>query len=103
MSTRPDLDRSISAWLVAEAPGRAPTRLLEEARERIRTTPQRRAWWPPRKPQDMKAYAKLAIAAAAVLVVAIGGFSELSSLGVVGGPPSGLPSAACDESYPRGL
>jgi hypothetical protein len=45
MSTR-DSDRSISAWLIAEAPDRAPGQLITDTRERLRTTRQRRALWP---------------------------------------------------------
>ena len=97
MSTRPESDRSISAWLAAEAPDRAPERLLAESRERIRTARQRRAWWPAWRIRDTNAYAKLLVAAAAVAVVAVIGINLLPGLTAVAGPAasrSPLPSAA---------
>jgi hypothetical protein len=99
MTSQSDADRSITAWLVAEAPDRAPQRLLEASREQLRTTRQRRAWWPARRVPLMNAYAKLAVATTAVVVVAILGFSFLPRGGGIGGPspsdavsPSPLPS-----------
>ena len=35
MTTRPDPDPRIAAWLEAEAPDRAPERLLSASRDRI--------------------------------------------------------------------
>jgi hypothetical protein len=92
--TSHDVDRSIMAWLVAEAPDRAPQRLLEASREQLRSTRQRRAWWPAWR-IPMNAYAKLALATAAVAVVAILGISFLPREGGVGGPS---PSAAASPS-----
>ena len=73
MSNHLDPDRSIARWLVAEAPDHAPERLLEASRAQVRSTAQRRSLWPVRRIQAMNSYAKLAIAAAAVLVVAVVG------------------------------
>ncbi len=53
MTTRPDPDPRIAAWLQAEAPDRAPERLLSASRDRIQTTHQRRAWWPARRVPTM--------------------------------------------------
>jgi hypothetical protein len=95
MSTRPDLDRSISAWLVTQAPDRAPEHLLAVSRERVRSTRQHRAWWPVRRIANMNTFAKLAFAAAAVVVVAIVGINLMPASGGVGGPnasPSPIPS-----------
>src|SRR5689334_13169140 len=94
MSTNIDPQRSIAAWLESEAPDRAPARLIDASREHVRTTRQRPAWWPARRTSDMNAYAKLAIAAAAVVVVAIVGYNLLPSRGGVGGSaqPSASPS-----------
>ena len=93
MSTRPDHDRSISAWLVAEAADRAPERLLETSRGRIRATRQRRAWWPAWRILDMNTYAKLAIGVAAVAVVAVVGINLLVGTGGgVGGSSTVSPS-----------
>jgi hypothetical protein len=46
MNGQADPDRSIHAWLAAEAPDRAPARLITDTRDRLRTTRQRRALWP---------------------------------------------------------
>ena len=45
MSYPLDPDRSIAAWLVAEAPERAPERLVALTRQRIGSTAQHRPWW----------------------------------------------------------
>ena len=75
MSNHLDPDRSIARWLVAEAPDRAPERLLEASRAQVRSTAQRRSLRLVRRIQAMNSYAKLAIAAAAVLVVAVVGIN----------------------------
>ena len=92
MSTRPDFDRSISAWLVGEAPDRAPKRLLLESRMRITATRQRWSWWPVRRIPEMTNAIKL-VGAAAVLIAAIGiaGFYLLPNSDVGGAPPSQSP------------
>jgi hypothetical protein len=95
MSTRPDHDRSIAAWLVAEAPEHAPDGLLESSREHIRLTRQRRAWGPARRIQDMNAYAKFALAAAAVLIVAVVGINLAPGVNDPGAAsPTGSPLAS---------
>jgi hypothetical protein len=103
MSTNDDPRRSIAAWLEAEAPDRAPTRLIETSRERIRTTRQRSAWLPTRRTSDMNSFAKLAIAAAAVVVVALVGYNLLPNRGGVGSAPaSPSPSSSPSPSLPTG-
>jgi hypothetical protein len=49
----------------------------------------------------MNGYAKLAIAAAAVVVVAISGFNLLPSFGVMGGRPTALPPTATTSPTPK--
>jgi len=88
MSTRPDLDRSISEWLVAQVPDEAPERLLEASRARIRTTQQRRAWWPARRVPTMNKTVPIVLAAAAVTVIAIIGFQVLGNSNVAAPAPS---------------
>jgi hypothetical protein len=102
MSTRSDLDRLITAWLVSEAPERAPGRLLDASRERIQMTRQRRAWGPAWRIPDMNMYAKLAIAAAAVVVVAVVGISVLPNDGGggFGAPASPTPSLTTPATPP---
>ena len=99
MTSQLDADRSITAWLVAEAPDRAPQRLLEASREQLRTTRQRRAWWPARRVPPMNAYAKLGLATAAVVVVALLGINFLPRAGGIGGPsPTVSPSLSPQPS-----
>jgi hypothetical protein len=71
MTTRKELDRSISAWLEAEAPHRAHDDVLEASRDRIRSTRQRRSWWPAWRPSDVNNFAKVLFATAAVVAVAV--------------------------------
>jgi hypothetical protein len=71
MTTRKEFDRSISAWLEAEAPSRTPDDVLEASRDRIRNTRQRRSWWPARRISDMNDFAKVLFATAAVVAVAM--------------------------------
>jgi hypothetical protein len=92
MTTRHELDRSISAWLDAEAPDRAPDDVLEASRERLRTTKQRRAWLPAWRYSPMNSYAKVAVAAAIVLVVGFAGYQLLPRNGGIGGQPTLAPS-----------
>jgi len=97
MSARFDLDRSIEAWLESEAPERAPEHLLGASRNRIRTTPQRRAWRPARRDVEMSSYVKLAAAAAAVLILAVGGGSLILG-GGLGARATAAPSPTAAPS-----
>jgi hypothetical protein len=92
MTTRHELDRSISTWLQAEAPDRAPDDVLEASRERLRHTRQRRAWMPAWRYSPLNNLAKAAVAAAVVLVVGFAGYQLLPRTGGVGGQPTVAPS-----------
>lgn len=96
MSNHLDPDRSIARWLTSEAPDRAPERLLEAARAQLSSTTQRRPLWAVRRIQAMNSYAKLAIAAAAVAVVAVVGINLGSGLNTVSSEasPTSSPSAS---------
>jgi hypothetical protein len=100
MTTQYELDRSISAWLEAEAPDRAPDDVLETSRDRIRTTRQRRFWWPAWRFSDMNNLAKVLVATAAVFAVAVVGINLLpgSQTGTGGLPPSPSPSRSASPS-----
>jgi hypothetical protein len=95
MKTNPERDRSISAWLEAEAPDRAPQELLEASRDRIRMTQQRRSYWPVRRDGSMNTILRLGGLAAAVIVLAVAGTAFLVSGGINGptAAPSTRPSA----------
>jgi len=94
MSTRPDLDRQINAWLVAEAADRASERLLAVSRDRIQATRQRRTPWPVRSLSVMNTTLRLGLGAAAVLAIAVIGVSLLPGGQSFGGPtPTSTPTA----------
>jgi hypothetical protein len=95
MTTDPDRDRSISRWLEAEAPDRAPDELLEASRDRIRTTQQHRPFWLVRRDASMSTLVRLGGLAAAVIVLAVAGTALILG-GDIGGPteaPSPLPTS----------
>jgi hypothetical protein len=93
MSTLPDLDRAISAWLVAEAPERAPERLIAVSRDRIQMTRQRQGPWPARALPAVSSSLRLALGATAALTVAVIGASLLPGGPSLGGPgPSPSPT-----------
>ena len=101
MSTRHDPDRVLAAWLNDEARSGAPDRLLSATRTRLASTHQRRSWWPARRFREMNVYAKLAITAAAVAVVALAGIYFLPRGSNVAGPgpspsPTPTPSPIAD-------
>ncbi len=94
MTTPRDPDRLIRAFL-AEGPEALPDRTYDTVRGDIDRTRQRVAIGPGREP-DMNNVAKLAIALAAVVVVAIVGLNLLPGQGSIGGiapTPSPTPSA----------
>ncbi len=92
MSTDRDVTRIVRSWL-EDGSTALPDRVLDAVLDQLPATPQRRAWWPARRYRAMNSFAKLGIAAAAVVVVAIVGFSLFPRAGGVGGPgPSATPT-----------
>jgi hypothetical protein len=95
MSTRPDPDLVIAAWLTDEAREGAPERLLSATRRQIESTRQRRAWWPVWRDPNMTSGLKLLIAAVGVVIVAVVGINLMPGQGVGPGSaatPSPTPS-----------
>lgn len=86
MSSERDLERAVRTWL-SDGLETLPDRYLDAALDEISTTNQRRrgpsAW----RPSEMNTFARFGLAAAAVLVVAIVGWTVL----VNGGPRIGGP------------
>jgi hypothetical protein len=91
MSADRDIQRIVRSWLRRDEDGSAD-RVLDNVLALLDATPQRRSRWPARRIADMNLYAKLAIAAAAVLVVAVVGINMLPVGGGVGGGPAATPT-----------
>jgi hypothetical protein len=101
MTRTPDLERLMDAYF-EEGVTELPDRVYEVVRSDIDRTRQRAIIGPWRKP-DMQSLAKLAMAAAAVVVFAIVGYNLVPGRGAVGGAPaspSGSPPAAPSASAP---
>ena len=104
MTRAPDSERLIRAYL-DEGLNELPDRVYEVVRSDIDRTRQRVVIGPWRTP-DMNTFAKLAMAAAAVVVVAIVGYNLLPSSGGVGvapASPSPSVSASPSSSASRGI
>ncbi len=91
MSAERDTTRIVRSWLRTDEHESAD-RVLDTVLALLDATPQRRSRWPARRIADMNAYAKLAIVAAAVLVVAVIGMNMLPAGGGIGGGPAATPT-----------
>lgn len=89
MTANHDLQRRLARHFESEPPPRAPDWVLQSALSTIESTPQRRGLPVLRRYTDLSTYTKLA--AAAALVVAVGGFT-LWQMGQ--GGPGGIPAAS---------
>ena len=102
MSTDRDVTRIVRSWL-EDGPTALPDRVLDSVLDRLPATSQRRARWPARRFREMNSFAKFALAAAAVVVVALVGINLLPRSGGVGGSgqtlsPSPTPSLTASPS-----
>ena len=96
MSSDRDVTRIVRSWLRTDEHESAD-RVLDTVLVLLDTTPQRRPWWPAWRIANMNIYAKLAAAAAAVLVVAVVGlmfFPRNTGVAGPGATPSIKPSAS---------
>jgi hypothetical protein len=91
MSADRDTTRIVRSWLRTDEHESAD-RILETVLARLDTTPQRRPLWPSRRFAQMNNVTRLAIGAAALLVVAVVGFNVLLRTGGVGGPAAPTPT-----------
>jgi hypothetical protein len=91
MATEPETTRIVRSWL-SEGRTALPDHILDAVLAELPTTHQRRPLLPMRRIDDMHAFAKLAMAAAAVVVVAIVGINLLPGSNGVGGGPAVTPS-----------
>ena len=99
MSTDRDVTRIVRSWL-EEGATALPDRVLDEVLDRVPATPQRRAWWPARRLPYMNNALKMAIATAAVVVVAVAGFSLVPRDSVGGPTPTPTSSPTVISSVP---
>jgi hypothetical protein len=94
MPTDRETTRIVRSWL-EDGRTALPDHVLDAVLDQVPATRQRRAWRPTRRYAQMNAYAKVLIAAAAVLVVAVIGSSLLMTRGETGATdPSGAPQQA---------
>ena len=92
MNPSSDVELVIRSYL-ADTGDRAPDRVLEDVAARIARQPRRRSWRLSGRP-FMNSYAKLGLAAAAIVVVAVVGYSVLPRAGTGPGAPTAAPSVA---------
>lgn len=94
MNRPPDVELVLRAYL-ADSGDRAPDRVLEDVAARIARQP--RSAWRLRGRPFMNTYTRMGLAAAAVLLVAVVGYSLLPKQGGPGGqssaPPTAMPTA----------
>ena len=95
MTANNDLPRRLAHYYDTEPPLRAPDWVLRGALSTIETTPQRRGLLVPRRYPDLSTYTKLA--AAAVVVIAVGGFA-IWQLGP--GGPDATPGPGAGQATP---
>lgn len=103
MNRPPDVELVLRAYL-ADTGDRAPDRVLEDVGARIARQP--RSAWRLRGRPFMNTYAKLGLAAAAVVVVAVVGYSTLPRTGPGPGTapsPTAPPSAVAVHAYPTAI
>jgi hypothetical protein len=107
MTAERDISRILRSWLRRDEHESAE-RILHTVLSRLDTTPQRRSWWPARRSLQMQRLTQMFIAAAAVLVVAVVGYSLVPRPTNDQGPTataSPLPTAApiaTAMAWPRG-
>ncbi len=109
MSTDRDTTRIVRSWLRTDEHESAD-RVLDTVLALLNATPQRRSSWPSRRIADTNGYAKLAVAAAALVVVGVVGvvgFNLLPNRGGIGPagtespPPTSSPSPSPSPSPSR--
>ena len=99
MNVSRDLERRLTDLYADEGQTRAPDRVLESALDTIDTTPQRRAVIGlPWRFQTMSSFAKLVVAAVAVLAIGAVGIAVISPRSPGVGPPVATPSPSPSPS-----
>jgi hypothetical protein len=92
MSVDRETNRIVRSWL-DEGVTQLPDHVLDAVLDQVPATPQRRSGWSAWRSHRMNAYARVAAAAAALVIVAVLGYQFLPRSGGVGGPnPTIVPS-----------
>lgn len=109
MTQQRDIERVLDHWF-GDGPVQAPDRVVDIVGDRIERQSQRPAWRLRWRQTNVNTYTKVAVAAAAVLIVAVVGYNLLPNRsGGVGGPaptavptdiPSVAPSASASAVFP---
>lgn len=99
MSSDRDVTRIVRSWL-EEGATALPHHVLDAVLDQVPATTQRRTWWPARRFAQMHAFAKVAIAAAALLVVTTVGLSLLPDTPDLGGPPDSVTASPTESASP---
>jgi hypothetical protein len=103
MSTDRDTTRIVRSWLKEDAHENAD-RVLDLVLDQIDTTPQRRAtWWPVRRLMTMNSTTRYGIAAAAVVLAALVGFSLINNQLANDPTPTPSPSGTALGPLPAAL
>jgi hypothetical protein len=98
MTADRDTSRIVRSWL-RDDQHESANRVLDIVLARLDATPQRRSWWPTWRFAQMNNI-RIAIAAAAVVVVALVGYSLLPMRGGPGGPPASLSPTPSPQPLP---
>lgn len=95
MTQQRDIERLLDQWF-SDGPDQAPDRVVDIVTDRIERRSQLPVWRLHWRSSPVNAYAKIAVAAAAVLIVAVVGYNLLPgrSTGVGGPAPTASPTAA---------
>jgi hypothetical protein len=99
MSTERDVTRIVRSWL-EEGVTALPDRVLDAVLDQVPATRQRRAWWRARRLPHMNTSIRIAMAAAAVVVLALVGINLLPKTGGVGATAAPSPSPTAAPTLP---
>jgi hypothetical protein len=97
MSTDRDVTRIVRSWLEVGVTA-LPDRVLDSVLDQLPATPQRRAWWPAWRTQEMNGPLKIGLAAAAVVAAVAVGLYLLPRQGGGVGSPGVTPSPVVSRS-----
>jgi hypothetical protein len=97
MTQQRDIERLLDQWF-SDGPDQAPDRVVEIVTDRIERQSQRPVWRLHGRPFPVNAYAKIAVAAAAILIAAVVGYSLLPGQSTGVGGPARSPSPTASPS-----